>query len=472
MSERPGTVRAALVGCALALGAGAPAAQVVRPDSLPPLPDRIALYGDTLSVRFDPPDLAPPAGSVRLSLAEAVRAALSENPAFAIVELEARRAENDATRGNAGMLPTLDASASVAGDWAASILGGDSAGASTSGATRLGAGVALGYTLFDGGRRGATLRRLREEARRAGLTVEAEADAVAFAVISAYLEVIRQEALVGALVEAAAVSEDRLRIENAEVSIGTAADIDAALALSDLNADRAAIVRQGVALTQARTVLGELLDLPRPEAVEATDSLAVPPAPDLAALEARAAEGNSRLRALEVGESVAREAMAEVRAEYSPRVALSAGAGVSAFDRGFLPAGDPEFGPDVSYGVTASIPIFDGGDRRRRTENARIRLEQAQMATADGRSAVRARAARLVAAARGFRQLAELEVQNRAVARQNVRVALAQFQLGFITPIDLRQVQLALLDVETRLVNAIAAAVVAEAELRLLGGQQ
>jgi outer membrane protein TolC len=218
-------------------------------------------------------------------------------------------------------------------------------------------------------------------------------------------------------------------------------------------------------------VLGDLLGLDDPEAVVATDSLALGPEPDLLALQRSAVDGNARVRALEVGEAVAREAMAEVRAEFSPTVTVAAGAGLSAFDRGFLPAGEPVFGPEISYGITASIPLFDGGDRRRRVENARIRLRQAELESQDARGAIAAAAAQLAAEARGFRQLAELERQNRAIARENVRVALAQFQLGFITPIDLRQVQLALLDVETRLVNAVAAAAVAEAELRLLGGR-
>jgi outer membrane protein TolC len=125
----------------------------------------------------------------------------------------------------------------------------------------------------------------------------------------------------------------------------------------------------------------------------------------------------------------------------------------------------------VSYGITASIPLFDGGDRRRRMANAEIRVRQAELAVADERASIRAALARVTSAVAGRRQLAALEEQNRAVARENVRVALAQFQLGFITPIDLRQVQVALLDAEVRLVEAVYLALLAEAELRFLAGR-
>jgi outer membrane protein len=458
------------------VAAQVPGREGMRLDSLPPLPDTLRLYGDTIDVRFARPDLAPPPGSIRLSLDEAVRLALAQSPGLGISVLEAERAANDVTRGNAGFLPTLDANARLGGSYADTFFGGDSdstsgGGGGSSSSTSLGTDVTLGYTLFDGGRRGATLRRLRAEAQRFGLSAEAEAEALAFAVTAAYLDVVRQEGLVGALEEAVVVSEDRLRIEQAEVQIGTAAEIDAALALSDLNTDRAALLRQALTLTQARATLGALLALPDPEAVAVTDTLALGPAPDLAVLAARAEGGNRRLRALEVGRRVAEEAVAEVRAEFAPTVRAAAGVGLTAFERSFFPRDVPAVGPDVTYGLTASIPLFDGGERRRRVRNAQLRVRQAELEAEDERVGLRADAARLSAAVRGYRQLAALEGQNRAVARENVRVALAQFQLGFITPIDLRQVQLAQLDAETRLVDAVYLAERAEAELRLLAGE-
>ncbi|HLA63310.1 MAG TPA: TolC family protein [Rhodothermales bacterium] len=452
-----------------------PTREGLRVDSIPPLPDVIRLYGDTLDVSFQLPDFGPSPDAPRLTLADAIRIALGQSPSLGIDVLEVERARNDATRGNAGFLPTLDANGRFGGSYAGTFFGGGSdstgSGGGSSGSTNLGADLTLGYTLFDGGRRDATLRRLRAEAVRLGLTADAQAEALAFAVTDAYLDVVRQQGLVVALEEAVTVSEDRLRIESAEVRIGTAAEIDAALALSDLNTDRAALLRQALGLQQARATLGALLALADPEAVIVTDTLALGPAPDLAVLSGLAETENRRLRSLEVAEVVAEEAVREVRAEYLPTVRAVTGVGLSAAERNFFPRGDPTVGPDFTYGFTASIPIFDGGDRRRRVANAEIRVRQAELAAVDERLNLRAAVARLRAAVVGYRQLANLEAQNRAVARQNVRVALAQFQLGFITPIDLRQVQLALIDAETRRVDAVYLAQRAEAELRLLAGE-
>ncbi len=451
----------------------------LRQDSIPPLPDSLRLYGATLATRPPLPAFEAPPGALRLTLDEAVAVALARNPDQAVSALEAARARNDVTRGNAGSLPTLDASAGLVGVRSGGFGGGGGADSTGVGggfggaraSTALDAALAVGYTLFDGGLRQATYRRLQADARRLALVADADAELLALDVSQAYLDVVRQADLAAAFAEAVAVSEDRLRIAQAEVQIGTAADVDAALALADYNADRAAVLRQQVQLAGARATLGGLLALPEPQAVVATDTLALGPPPRLDALVAQAAEGNRRVRAFQAAEAVAALGVRQVRSDYRPTVRASAGLGLTAFDTGFLPPDlAPTVGPDLRYGVTASLPLFDGGERRRRLQNAEIALRQSQLETDGLRLSNRARAARLDATARGFRALVELETLNETIARENVRVALAQLRLGFITPVDLRQIQLTLVDVRVRRVEAVYQARLAEAELRLLAG--
>ena len=471
--------RAWAATCALALLlATAASAQPtsLRQDSIPPLPDSLRLYGGTLPTRPNLPTFETPPEALRLSLDEAIAVALARSPDQAISTLEAARARNDVTRGNAGFLPTLDASAGLAGSRSGAFLAGtDSTGASTGSvrtSTALDATLALGYTLYDGGLREATYRRLQADARRLRLVADADAELLALDVSAAYLDAVRQSDLVEAFAEAVVVSEDRLRIAQAEVRIGTAADIDAALALADYNADRAALLRQQVQLAGAQAALGGLLALPEPEAVVATDTLSLGPPPDLGALVDEAAEGNRRVRAAQAAEAVAAQAVRQVQSDFRPTVRASAGVGLTAFDAGFLPPDfAPVVGPDLRYGFVAALPIWDGGERRRRLQNAEIAVRQSQLATDGLRLSNRARAASLAATARGFRALVALETLNETIARDNVRVALAQLRLGFITPIDLRQIQLTLVDIRVRRVEAVYQARLAEAELRLLAGE-
>ncbi len=479
--SRPGPTGRLLALAALSLIATGAAAQSVRPDSLPPLPPTIHLYGEDLPTGADLPALDAP-GAVALTLDEAVALALARNPGQRVSALEAIRAQTDVTPGNAGYGVSLDATASAGGQRSDTFFGRGGRRDSTStgnaggfGGTRtsttVSTGLTLGTVLLDGGGRAAALRRLRLEARRAAFTTDADAEALALATTTAYLDVARQAGLASARAEAVAVSTDRLRISAAEVRIGTSAEVDAAIALTDLNADRSALLRQRIALAAARATLGGLLALDDPDAVTAADPLRLDAAPNLAFFDAVAVAGNRRVRARETAEAVADAITDEVRARYRPRVNASVGAGLAATDAGFLPpAFEPVVGPTVRYGFTFAFPILDRGERRRELDVATIRLLQAEAATEDAAAGVRSDAARLSAAARGFRALAGLEAGNERVARQNVRVALAQLQLGLITPIDLRLVQLALVDVQTRRVEAVYQTRTAEASLRALAG--
>ncbi len=466
-----------LIACA-APGAWAQDESSVAREAVPPLPDSLRLYGATLPTNPPLPDFGAPVDALRLTLDESIAVALAQNPGAAVSLLEARRAATDVTLGNAGYLPTIDVNAGLSGSRSSAFFGGNAgadgagAGGNTRTSTILDAGVALGYTIYDGGLRSATYRRLEAEARRLELLADADAESLVLEVAAAYLDVARQIALGDAFAEALAVSQDRLSITQSEVRIGTAAEIDAALALADYNADRSNLLQQQVRAAGARAALGGLLALDDPTAIAPTDTLSLGTPPDLESLADRAAQGSRRIQALEEGETVAARQVDQVQSEYLPTIRGTVGGGVTSFDQGFAPpAFDPAVGPDVRYGLTASLPLFDGGERRRRVENARIGLRQAELSTASERVSTQARAARLAATARGFRALSDLEELNETIARENVRVALAQLRLGFITPVDLRQIQLTLVDVRTRRVETIYQTLIAEAELRLLAGE-
>ena len=149
---------------------------------------------------------------------------------------------------------------------------------------------------------------------------------------------------------------------------------------------------------------------------------------------------------------------------------MQAGPGLTFQNPSFYRPVTPTLTPNLAYGFTAILPILDGRQRDRRLANARLRADQAALDTDAARLRLRADVARLAATDEGFRQLAALETQNVAIARANARVALAQLELGFITSLDLRQVQLALLDAESRRIDARYQALLAATDLRLRAG--
>jgi len=68
-------------------------------------------------------------------------------------------------------------------------------------------------------------------------------------------------------------------------------------------------------------------------------------------------------------------------------------------------------------------------------------------------------------------QLAKLEKQTLELIQENNQIATERFKKLAITSLELRQIQLDLINSQTRYFNALFTAKMAEAEMKLLAGQ-
>jgi len=124
----------------------------------------------------------------------------------------------------------------------------------------------------------------------------------------------------------------------------------------------------------------------------------------------------------------------------------------------------------LNYGITASVPIFNGFNIRRQEQNARVVMEQSRLNLAQTDLQLDADAATAFAQYQNFLQLLDLEETNIQLARQNVDIALERYRLGLLTPLALREAQRNELAAETRLLDIRYSAKQAEVALRRLSG--
>jgi outer membrane protein TolC len=80
--------------------------------------------------------------------------------------------------------------------------------------------------------------------------------------------------------------------------------------------------------------------------------------------------------------------------------------------------------------VSVSIPVFQGVERRRQVEVARIEVENAQLRLREAEIAVRADLAALVSAVQRAEALARLEAENKEVAEALLRQARDRYEEG------------------------------------------
>ena len=423
---------------------------------------------------FSPPVQAQQSPDT-LRLDTAVQRALDDNRQAQIVRRQVDIAENNVSLGNAGFLPTLTGQASYTRTQSSSdqtFLGGQTQSTDGAQSTQSGASADLRWTVFDGLRPFATYDRLGAQRDRQAAATDEEIEALVADVIAGYYDVARQQQQLDVLREAAAISRERLRIVQVRQDVGSASDLAVRQARVDLNADSAAVLRQQTALVNAKTQLNQLLGRPDDASIRyaVTSTIEVDTSLGYTPLQRTALQESPALMQARQALRAAEAERRQVRADFFPTVDLTAGYGYSQLDAesGFL---QESTSTDLTYGVSLSFDLFDGLNRWRRTQNAQIRANNARLAVEDVRTRLTTELTSAYERYQNRLQLVALERQTLEAVRANVDVALAQFEQGTITSVELREVQEQFIQAETRLLTAQFEAKQAEVELLRLSGQ-
>ncbi|MEZ4701468.1 MAG: TolC family protein [Rhodothermales bacterium] len=418
--------------------------------------------------------LAAPAGAQDvLTLREAIDLAMQKNYDIQIARNEIEIASNDATLGNAGFLPVSDLNLSAGRTVAntkQSFLSGQTTERNGALTQRQAAGVGFSWTVFDGFGRYRAYDRLKtvlsEEEYRADNTTEL----ILTDVVVSYYDLARQQQQLRVLEEAVAISEERMRIVELRRDLGSASELEVRQARLDLNADRASVLRQRTALVNARADFNQLLVRPLSLDYTVVDSIALDPPVARDTLEAESLGRNKTLMVARMARQVALIQSREVLSEWLPSVDVNAGLNYSNLnaEAGFLLSNESK---DITYGISLNMNLFDGMNRRRRAQNAEIRLRNADLVIDDITTRLQSDISRADQDYRNSLALIDIERENLALARQNVDIALERFELGTITSIELREVQETLTRAQSLLLVAQFEAKRAETELQRLSGR-
>ena len=407
-----------------------------------------------------------------LTLEEALAVARENNYALRIARGEVDIAANNASVGNAGFLPSLSLSAGRNGSVSNSnqtFIGREPTERVGALSNRRSAAALLDWTLFDGLSRFATLDRLQALERQRAIEAEQTSDLVVADVTISYFDLVRQQEQLDVLEEAVELSEERMRIAEVRRDLGSSSEQEVRQARVDLNADRAALLRQQLAFTEAKANFVQLLGRPSPPDFAVADTITLGPSFDAEALAAAAIEANPSLRVAEQDRRVAELTRREIRAERFPTIGAELGYAFSNqnAEAGFL---TESRSLDFTYGLTAQFNLFDGFNRRRRIQNAQVQVRNAEVVVERARATLQTGLVQQFESYHVSLELVALEQENLEAARLNVEVALERFRLGTTTSVELREVQETLTAARSRLLTAQFEAKRAETELLRLSG--
>lgn len=409
-----------------------------------------------------------------LSVEQALAVGLENNYAIRIAGNESDIAGNNRTLGNAGFLPNFTASGvrsySIQDSRQEFAEGGipnsttENAKSNTTNAS-----AELSWTIFDGLRMFTTYEKLDDLEALGEEQFQLTLETTVASIVGAYFNIIRQQKIYDVLQSTVAFSEQRIQIAETRKDLGSGSEYDLLQARADLNADKAAVIRQEVLLNDAKILLNELLarEIETDFAVQQT--ISVDENLEYNRLLHQAMSNNKELTLARINREVAELEIKEMQGERFPEVDLNAG---YSYNRNESGAGFIELNQSdgFNYGITARLNIFDGFNTNRRIQNAKIRLKNQELSLQDQQLRVEASLSAEFKNYLNSLELVKLESQNLTYAEQSLEIALERFKLGTINSIELREVQRTLISAESRLIQAQFEAKIAETELQRISG--
>jgi outer membrane protein len=408
-----------------------------------------------------------------LTLEEAVKIALLNNYSINISRNESEIADNNSTLGNAGFLPSLDATGSYvrsSSDTKQEYFDGRTIDRNGAKSTNTTAGINLNWTVFDGLQMFANIDMLKELKRIGEENFRAEVESNLADVTETYYNLIREKQVLDVLNQTIIISRERVRIAESMKDVGTGSKFDLRQAQVDLNEDRSALLREELIYEQLKVTLNQLMGRDVGNDFSVSDTIIVGKNLNLDDLKSQTLEKNTTLQIARKNLNLSEINLRLARAELFPRISLVGGYNYtkSESEAGFVKSNNNY---SLSYGISASLNLFNGLSTRTKIENAEIGIENSQLNFNQVKTNVEADLLNTYKKYLNSLQLVALEEENLKVAQESVDIALEKLKLGNITPLEFRETQRKLIDAKSRLVSAQYDAKTAETELLRISGQ-
>jgi outer membrane protein len=406
-----------------------------------------------------------------LTVEDAILLGLENNYGIQIARNEAEIDRLNRTLGNAGFLPTLTATGGREDVFESETVSpqGEPETSSDYEISLLSMDLQLDWTLFDGLRMFSNYRRLGEIERLGETLSTVEVENTISDIIRAYYEIVRQEKLLDVLENSVEISEERYSIAQTKRELGSGSEYELLLARSDLNADRAELIRQQVILNNLRLDLIRILDLDSDSEFAVADDIELSDLMTLDTLYPMFTENNRQIEAARIRTSISDLELRDTRRERLPEVSLNAGYTFSREEtrNNFLLLDRTD---GFYVGVTARFNIFDGFNTNRRVQTAKIRNKNEEIRLNEQLKDLEIFFLSEFKNYESAIDLIELENENLQLAEDALEIALEQFRLATITSVELRETQNILINTENRLIDAQFEAKISETELMRLSG--
>ncbi|MBE7179171.1 MAG: TolC family protein, partial [Mucilaginibacter polytrichastri] len=312
---------------------------------------------------------------------EAVELALKNNFDIRLAKNSVAIAKNNLSPGAAGMLPLVTAD----GQYNKTIqdvnqirADGSSQVVNKAGNSNYGYGANLNWTIFDGLGMFANYKELQQLVALGEVRARDTIQSTIADVITTYYDLVSQNRQIKALEGAVNISRTQYTITTNKFDVGRSAKLEVYNAQVNLNTDTSLLLQQVEVFNNTKIELNRLLARNVQTDFTVADTIILENELKLGDVLSQVQNNNTAIRSAQINQRLAEINQRQVRSVRYPVII-----GQSGYNWNYVrnPAGFARRSDQkgFSYGLTASIPIFDGFLQNRREKNARIGIENSSI---------------------------------------------------------------------------------------------
>ncbi|MCW3083108.1 MAG: Outer rane efflux protein [Bacteroidetes bacterium] len=409
-----------------------------------------------------------------LTYQQAIEIALKNNYDIQIAKNNVSIADKQNTYGAAGFLPRVDAlaSGSIASNSTHQEFSTGAASVNKDGVTSnaVSSGVYLTWTVFDGLKMFATKERLQQLEEQGQYALKIQIENTMQQVALSYFQVVKQQQLIRGINAAKAVSEERIKIADKKLTIGSGSNVDLLQAKLDMNALRSQLLTEQNSLSEYKSNLLTLLKVDPFSSIAVDTDFTFETIKSVDEIKQSIEKTNSSVLFAQKNISVYNQYIKEVRSQALPKLALNAN---YLFGRNENSAGFTLLNQNLGYnlGFTFSWNLYNGWNTHNQITVAQYQLQNSILNVESLKLNMYSTTNVAYLKWLGNKQILDLEEENIKLAEESLKITTERLRIGLGSSIEIIESQQSYEDAVTRLVNARYNVKEAEVTLKKLTGE-
>ena len=337
----------------------------------------------------------------------------------------------------------------------------------------LNSSVSLNWTLFDGLRMFATRDKAEELVKLGELGIKQQIINTVATVINTYYNIVRQKQQLKAIEEQILLSQERVKLAQYKLDIGVGAKPDVLQSKVDNNAQKALQLEQLTLISQLKEQLNQAMNVLDTPPYDVSDSIPLNTKLSLGDIQNGLESTNPGLLITRKNIDIAGFTLKELKADRFPVVSFNSAYNFSRNNNNLaLNPALPVFSQNkgFNYGLTATIPIFNGFNTKRLIRQQELNIQYQRMFFDNQKSLLNLSVINAFLEYEQQKKALALEEDNILLAKENVSIVFQVYKLNSTTLIQLKEAEKSLQDAYTRLITARYNTKLAETELLRLKG--